>query len=314
MPHSNNTPRYKYAFVDAQLYLTRNWMMLKDKPGYHDQKLLKSFIQSIIKLVREEVTADNVVLLWDKSPYYKTRNLSDYKGDRDYRGEESITEDMTEEEKAELKKKTEQFQSRQRVKYKLVSDSAKLGFPSIILSGFEADDFAYIVSRSKLVNESEEKSVLVSKDSDWVACVTPKVDFYRITKTREIYVYEDALDKYEGMDLYEYNSIYQSLYGSHNYLKNNRNPEIILDGILHVKDLIGEDNYSFTKDKELFLLQLESFRVEDNPEYNKADWLVNNIPLKAEYPDENAFNQYCIDNFLDLNYSYYKGYLKALNR
>jgi hypothetical protein len=155
----NKDYRYSHLILDAQLFLVKNWMVLKNKPYYSDQALFTSFFQSVVKLLREEVSADNVILVWDKTPYHKVTLLEDYKGDRDYRGEGDITDDMTEEMKEELRKRTQQFESRQRVKYKLVYESYKFGMPSIVLGGYEADDFAFLASRSDLVWKSSYASI-----------------------------------------------------------------------------------------------------------------------------------------------------------
>jgi hypothetical protein len=304
---------YEYLFIDAQLFLTRNWMVLKNKPYYSEQSLFKSFFQSIVKLVKEEVNTKNVVLLWDKSPYHKIAMLEDYKGDRDYRGESDITDDMSEEEKELLRKNTEQFRSRQSVKYKLVFESAKFGMPSVILGGYEADDFAYLASTSDLVKNAPGKSCICSKDGDQIFMVNDKMDFYRITKNREHHTMDTLKSVVGDMNPYRYVSIDQSLHGSHNFLKSTRHPEFI-GGVDFVSELLETKSFSFTNNPDLFQKQLDSFKVWNYPNYEKAKWMINNIPLKAEFMDESQFNQYCLNNHLDIKYNYYKSFKEQLGK
>jgi hypothetical protein len=309
----NKDYRYSHLILDAQLFLVKNWMVLKNKPYYSDQALFTSFFQSVVKLLREEVSADNVILVWDKTPYHKVTLLEDYKGDRDYRGEGDITDDMTEEMKEELRKRTQQFESRQRVKYKLVYESYKFGMPSIVLGGYEADDFAFLASRSDLAKNSENKILVVSKDQDYRYFVNENTDFYSFTKTRYYLDLETIKNEVGDLDPYAYKSIFDSLFGSHNYLKNTKHPDSN-HTISEIREMIKSNDYSFSSDPDLFNRQLNSFRVWEYPDYNKALWMINNIPLKSEYMDSTTFNQYTLDSGLNINFNYYNNFLKSINK
>lgn len=306
---------YKFAFFDAQYFLTRNWMMLKDKEGFNEQSLFKSFLQTIVKLVREEIKVEQVILLWDRYPYHTHTFLPDYKGDREYRGEADITDDMSEEEKQELIKKTRQFQIRQKVKYDyLIKEGSSYGLPSVILKGFESDNLAYLVSKSKLVQDEEKKSVLISCDSDWAYFVNEKVDFYRVTKKRELKTIEDLKEECGELDPYYYKSLVDALYGSHNFLKDNRNRNIILDSINQVDDYFREGNFSFTDDKDLFIRQFSSFKVEEYPDVEVAMGLIEKVLDEVNYMDSSQFFSYCLSKFININVFFYDSFLESIGK
>lgn len=210
--------KYKYMFIDAQILLTTGQyaVMHEVKDGrIKRESLLRMFILSVFKLVRE-VGVDRPFLVWDSSPYHKSKILKelihqeDYKGDRGYKTADDITDlnaqiSKTEERIAQLKAEDpilneaeineledsinkykaeieridvqiHNFRVRSEVKYFIIKELQKFGFTSIIKRGYEADDI--ITMLSDWCNTNKYRAVIVSKDSDYDFMLNPYVDKY----------------------------------------------------------------------------------------------------------------------------------------
>ena len=166
--------KYNYLVVDAQLVLTRNFHRVRNSGHLTKGGLIKSFIQSIVKLCRE-VPTSNVILAWDRSPYHRHQMMEDYKGDRKYYTKDDITDDLPQEEKDRIEKEINDFKLRNEVKYYLVNHSPKLGMTSLLHQGYEADDLAYISVRNL-----PGKICIASSDSDWRYLLIDGSDHYNL--------------------------------------------------------------------------------------------------------------------------------------
>ena len=193
--------------------------------------LMKSFIQSIMKLKRE-VDFARPLLLFDKTPYYKTiEAVEEYKQDRYYATESELDQltaqlenaELTEEERkhiedeiARVKKDIQDFKIRTEVKYDLVSNGRSIGMPTLIKQGFEADDIAFALAEK--VREMKKTAVLITTDHDWIAFRSPEVDYMTPKYDhRNIDCRNMVLDSRRiGLPLYEIGVLREIYFSSHN--------------------------------------------------------------------------------------------------
>ncbi len=137
--------------------------------------------------------------------------------------------------------------------------------PSIAIKGYEADDLAYIMCRLDEI----DNSVIVSKDSDWTYLLTPS-NSHHITRRggmSETKSY-DEVNKYGAVSPYVYKSVYDSLAGSHNHL----HPTVSDQTKITDQDVIRvvEGDKSMITNVDLFHRQLDSFHVENYPDYTEV--------------------------------------------
>lgn len=293
--------KFNYLAIDAQLVLTRNFHRLRS--GYLTEGgLVKSFLQSIVKLCRE-VPTENVITLWDRSPYHRHAIMSDYKGDRKYYTESDLTDELSEEERSKIERDIADFKLRNKVKYYLINNSVKLGMPSILHEGYEADDLAFICSRNL-----EGKVCIASSDSDWKYLLTETSTHYDLKGN--FTGYDDMKSESGPVDPFLHKAIVDSLYGSHNFLKDVSTVKI---GPEKVIELMQLGDYSFTSDKELFLKQFDSFGVTRFPDYNKV---VNKVKsTKTDFDKvmtESEFSQFTIDNHIKVTTKYFTDHIERL--
>lgn len=312
---------YKYAIFDAQYFLTRNFMAMKNAPYLSEDELVKSFFYSIAKYLRDFVSADKVICLWDKWPYYSTTLLGDtYKGDRYYASEDELEGLDPEKDKEEIERI--EFELRvnkikQNSKYWIINNLDKLGIVSFLKSGYEADNFAYIISKHLM--SDDRKSVIISIDSDWKYLISEKVD-YAHSKTGEIITLEDMNKEIpEGLDisLYKYKSIIDSLYGSHNNMLRSLRTDLTS---FNIKDCIesvlkGELTYFNSENElELFNKNLSSFNIDDYPEIDKVRKMMYYLDKKGSIMDESEYSNFRIFNNFKVSSDYYKSFSNSLNK
>lgn len=236
----------KFLFIDGQYFLTKNWSFLKYREILSLKNLLELTLKSINK-IQSKVMADNVVLLWDSWPYRKTKELIeagvDYKGDREFALDrineikELLLTEKDPQKVIQLKKELEEkekdhasFLIRRDAKKILREWLPQIGIGTISIPGLEADDLACMASiwsPLQVKENSNERTVICSSDSDWLSFCAPYTDFYRTTKEEEWLKYVDApckipkkYQKYK-LNLYEYNLLHDAYYGNHNNLKKN---------------------------------------------------------------------------------------------
>lgn len=336
---------YKYLIFDAQYLLTRNFKLkcnftkegdeylLGDGtpsgkhyivPDFDYLELAKLFFWSIAKFTREVASCKKVILLWDKYPYHKLNYIKAYKDDRKYYTDDDLIgldHDKDIDNIIRIQFESDCNKIKQKTKYWIIDNFDKLGMKSYIKTGYEADDWGSIVSQYLSDHEPNEKSAVVSSDSDWDYFVKPTID--RITTGRKnvqstIITYDSminkwgpALDKY-GLDLYRLKSIIDSSYGSHNALRCTlKNSSEILDKVLSEYQNYNSELFG---DYGLFKAQLDSFNYTDYPEYDKvlkSLWYLDKGP---EIMSEIEYTDFCLSTGFGVTLSYYTRFVNTLSK
>jgi 5'-3' exonuclease len=342
---------YKYLIFDGSYYVMKAFHALRsynykdiplvDKTGniqfYKDGDIITTYeytftkidlaravYYQIAKLIREHIPCKKPIIVFDKSPYHKLKELEDYKSDRHYYSEDDLAE--IDEEK-ELKKWNE---TKEEIRIESIKREAKewiknnfneLGIPVLWHQGYEGDDLAYL-----LANQLEldgEKSAIVSIDGDWSYLINPNVDHIKLFMKKDpvIISYDEMRDRDpnipEDMSLYRYKSIIDSLYGSHNFLQ----PTITADstGDIDAKNLVLEvnsGNYSHLSDIDLFQRQLRSFNIDGYPELDIVKDKLRSINETLSPLTVDQYRIFCDLTGFDVNEGYYirtiDGYDKSL--
>lgn len=222
--------KYDYGIIDAEFLLRRNWSIQRNS-NLNQGLLMKSFLQSVMKLKRE-VDFARPLLLFDKSPYFKTMEaVEEYKQDRYYATEseldqlnsrlqmEGLTDDERkhiESEISRVKKEISDFRIRSDVKYDLVSNGRSIGMVTLIKQGFEADDIAFALAEK--VREMKKKAILITTDHDWISFRSPEVDYstpkydHRNSDCRALVLDSRRLN----LPLYEIGVLREIYHNSHN--------------------------------------------------------------------------------------------------
>jgi len=183
---------YKYMIIDSNFILRRNYSCIVRGTFNNYEQLVESFLLSIHKLV-DKVPTENVVLVWDKSPYLKVEAIKQYKKDRKYSNEgdiieidKKISEAKTDEEKKKLEHDKLVIERNiihegyyMHAKNSIASKLKDTNYHSTILRGYEADDLAYLMAQ-RIHNDKLGNAVLVSIDNDWCNFVNPSVDYYKL--------------------------------------------------------------------------------------------------------------------------------------
>lgn len=196
---------YKYALIDANFILKRNCEAKYSHllGGITASDIIFSFNQSINKLKRE-IGFENALLLFDKFPYYKSAFLPAYKGDRVYVNEEYVNKFTRENPDADqatiFNLQNEAIKNREciKAKYEIIRTRVP-NRRSVIKTGFEADDLAYILSYR--LKDKPYKSVLLATDSDWITFTNPNVDYLSVKKDKETGEYITKSDTVRDLKL-----------------------------------------------------------------------------------------------------------------
>lgn len=222
--------KYDIGIIDAEWNLRRLWCVAKSKNSLTKSSLERVFIQSILKFKREMDFA-RPLLLWDKTPYYKIQEVTEYKQDRQYTTEDDVAlikqrlqdPSLTESERRELQDRLNQaeqdvqeFKIRCEVKYDIIGNGRGAGFISLIKTGFEADDLAFAVTEK--VRKLGKTAILITTDHDWVSFRSPEVDYstpkfdHRNGDCRSIVLDSRRLN----LPMYEIGVLKEIYYSSHN--------------------------------------------------------------------------------------------------
>ena len=308
--------KYQYLLVDLSLLLSRNVYACsrgKDIGEYTAGDVVKMTIQTLNKISRDYgVTADKIILLadtWDPDlgGYYRTWMLGgNYKSSRTWMTPEKLrdlkkTPGSTKEEIRKAEKELYQNQVKEVAKHILKEDAFKIGLPCMGVKGLEYDDLCYIISSLLYTSGATKKSVIVTKDSDCMYCTSPAVDYFRLPvggSKPEIKTYDDIYTtqvpedlRNLGMSLYDYKSIWDSLDGGHNDLKKTRIPRTNLTEVM-VKIMGGD--YSGVSDVDLFMRQLQTFKLESFPMINQAiQEVTTKLPTIGHLGDLSEFHNFC---------------------
>lgn len=289
--------KYKFLIADFSFILSRNLFVIsKDKEvgEYTYGEVIRMTIWTINKLARDYgLTADKVVLIYDKwdkelGGYYTTYLLGgQYKDTRKYMTEEVFREiksdpTKTPEEihKAELE--LYQNQVKYKAKWAMISGFKDFGIPCLGLSGWEADNLAWL-SSCLLYDKYTQPSVLVTKDSDWKYLINPRLDYFKMPKSGaspEITTYDEMYYQIpepirnKGISLYQYKSLVDSIDGSHNDMRRTRKEYVNLDQVIFE---VINGNYSNIEDLELFKKQYNSFDISRYPRIDEARRLILDV-------------------------------------
>lgn len=304
---------YSHLIVDAQYIITRNAHKMEHFGNEVTRgSLLKGFIESIVKLTRD-VKTNKVILAWDGSPYFRLGMLDDYKQDRTYVTQEDIDAEEDPEEKAKKQRKVDIFKARQEVKYHIISEGHKLGFHSLIKKGYEADDFGMLISKHPLIKNSPKKSIVASADSDWTYFMHSNMDFFSTHNRAKVKhkTHDMIKNQVHDMDPYFFKTIHDSLFSSHNNLRGVSTG--VTNNVFTVLDMIAADDYSFTNDKDRFLLQVKTFDAMAFPDYDIVSKMIDRaLTTENTFMTSSAFSQYCMDNLISIRYGYYEDFIKRL--
>lgn len=318
--------KYRYNLIDGSYLITRNlsvlhYNYLNSGQEYTSGDLIKMVIWSVNKLSRDcGITADKVILLHDKWEYHRTKMLSgDYKDNRVYITDEDAAkiEDPEEKKKAEIEAMKNRI--KQQAKYKIISELGNYGIASFSKSGFEADDLSYIWS--SLLYNSDKKSVITSRDSDWKFWTNPMVDNFRLGKGKlppELITYDDVMrsempENLVGrLSLYDYKSYFDSIEGSHNNMRRTRKDKLKTNDIIE-KILNGEDVRDLFDDYDRFKLQYSTFKVENFPEFDKVINMFYYIDKSGKISSAEEFRNFADTNGIGISNSYYQKFTNSLD-
>lgn len=331
---TNNNKRYEYLFLDASLIITRSLFIIskgKDVGEYTAGELIRTCIWTINKVLRDYgISARKVALIYDKwdeaiGGYYTSQILGgQYKDSRHYI-DEATFEGMKNDPAVspdDLKKAAwslYQNQVKQTAKYTMISELPKFGIPAIYRSGWEADNWVFLLS-CELYGKTDLPSLFVTKDSDWAYNLSPASEMFRLPGKNEepkIITYSEMYYSIPepirdlGVGLYQYKSLYDSIEGSHNDMRRTRKPRIKTDSVIP-KVLAG--NYENLTDPELFEKQYKTFDIFSYPGVEEARETINNyLPVCGSLGSVPEFRTFCrtygIPGISDSYYSEFIGRL-----
>lgn len=302
---------YNIILFDGSYFLYRNQSIGRGNLSPH--KLAGSFIQSVVKLVRESgITFDVGFLAFDKKPYHRTEILKGkYKDSRedfseiDVAVQEDIVKKSYGDELVKAKALLEHMkETRKQLKIRLdaieiLKNLDKFGLTTLSYAGYEADDIARIITS---VYSDKYSILLVSIDSDWVGLVNDNVDYLRCRHNNKkdfynietIKGYPDYIsmrdDGLEEMGLAWYLQILEAMGVGHNDMRRcwmSERPVTIGEVVAEWEDLTKlRDLYGF--DAETFMRQVSTFEISKFPDYDKVVESIKHINYKLE--DKSQFN------------------------
>ena len=307
----NSGNKYKYALIDNSYILARNHYGIsagKKAGEYTVGDLIKSCIYTLNKIPRDfGVTADKYVFICDKwSPdfggYYTTHLLGgaykDSRGDiSSKKGTASpkdtyMTRKLLEELKSDPSVSKEEIEIaenqvysnevRRTAKYAIIEHLADFGVPSFFVPGWEYDNLVYLASR-ELYEIDNKPSVIITKDSDLLYSLSPKMDYFKIPTSRDkngpqirtySEIYNEMPDEFKGkLRLYQYKAYCDAIGLGHNGMRVTRKKGTKGDKVIAE---ILEGDYSSINDVELFKKQYESFDLWKYPGLEEAKDIIHN--------------------------------------
>lgn len=193
-------------------------------------------------------------------------------------------------EKIRIQKELDKKEQFNNAKYNIITNFDKIGLPSCSKKGYEADDWAYIISRNAELAENE-RVLVVSVDSDWHYFVDDRTDYWQY-KRMELHTVETLRETITGnanseLDVFKYKSYMDALAGNHNNLEGCITPEADKISWLDIIPLIesnGPDEY--VKDKVLFSQQLSTFNITLFPEFDKVISSLYYLDKSGYLPDD----------------------------
>ena len=329
--------KYQFALVDYSWLASRSAFIVsmgKEAGQWNYSDIIRLCIQSIAKLTNQMgITFDKCIMvhdLWsaEYNGYYRHYLLDgEYKDSRVYLDElevEKMREDPTKTPEEIQKATNEAFFNRMRQAAKQAVRNELTIFPSIGVYGAEADDIFNIFSTiyNPSGDPSIKKSVIISKDSDLIKCVSPSTDFYKYGKSSEpphVWTYEEALetipDNLKGkISLYWYHSLVEALGAGHNDVKSPRKKNSNISKVL--EDIVLRGDYSQIEDMERFKKSMSSYELDKFPMYQEiVDTISSKLMVCGYIPTLTEFRNFCIKHNLEgISDRYYSQLASKLDR
>lgn len=341
-----DTNKYRYCFIDSSYLIRRNgWACSRGKkPGeYNALDIVRMSIQTINKMARDYgVTADKYILVFDAwskdyQGYYRSYMIKDfveYKGSREpfpsIQGLRDLQQKpgVTAEELEKYAGKLYENQARADAK-KIMKELGRIGIPAIWTDSFEFDDIAYMAG-VLMVNE-DKPSVIVTKDSDLKYCTTPMLDYFSLPTSGsqpEFITYDQMWEsvpedlkellvanskKDFGSALYFYKALLDSLGEGHNDLTKTKKTRH--NANTAIARILGNNDYQDVEKPEIFLKQLETFKVFNFPKAMDAYQTICSIQTKGHYASISEFRDFCKTYGLtDISDAYYQSFLDRLDQ
>ncbi len=223
--------KYNFGIIDGQYILRRNWSIQKNTSGVTESLLLKTFMQSIMKLKRE-FDFERPLICFDSAPYFAALENPEYKADRVYVNQDTLAEleqklVFAEGEEAEnLAKEIEQYKKDlyeeeifRHAKMDITSNLTQFGFRTLKKAHWEADNLAFAIAER--CRQTGLTAIMITTDHDWcnfrskeIEYSTPKGD-HRYDYVRKILNESKEL----GIPLYELGILHEIYGESHNNAK-----------------------------------------------------------------------------------------------
>ncbi len=325
--------KYKYALVDFSYFVTRNLHIVSRKGigNYSAGDCIKICIQSINKLQRDfGVDASKFIFLADKwdcnyGGYYRTYLLNGlYKDNRVL-----ITNEMIEKlendpnvSAKKLKKAKEDYyfnQIRQEAKKIMSQELKDFGIPVLMVPAWEFDDLAYLAS-GMLYTSDTQKSVIVTKDSDLMYSVSPRVDLFRTqskSSPAQFITYDEMcktipVELRGKVSLYGYKAYMDALGEGHNNMR--RTKKAGVNPVKVILEVLGGD-YSNVEDPETFRRQLDSFDISKFPRLKEAEELVSTkLGTVGKLGSVEEFQIFCMKNGITgISDRYYSNFISKFD-
>lgn len=300
---------YNIILFDGGYFLFRNQSI--GRGCMNGSRLAGSFMQSVIKLVRESpFTFDVGFLAFDCKPYHRTQILGGkYKDTRDEFTEEDIKkiteqieisegEDrvMLENRRSHMLECIKQLNIRHEA-INILKNLAPYGLTTLHYPGYEADDMARLIVD---LYGDKYSILLLSIDSDWAGLVSENVDYLRVRHRgiKDFYNLETQKgygdfvkmrdEGLEEMGLEWYLQVMESMGIGHNDMRrcwDESYPITIGEIIANWDDLEKlKEDYNF--DVDTFKRQFSTFDIKSFPDYGEIVSKILNLKYNLETPKD----------------------------
>lgn len=331
--------KYKYLFIDAQYYLVRaSYMLLSTKgdskivtysdgtpfindkgervsvrfPNFDYTDIMQSLFYSVAKLARENPTR-KVILLFDKSPYWRTLMVKEYKSSRVYYTDTDLAELNQDDDPVKF------FQVKAQVEFNNIKNHAKFsvckffpqfGMPIYIVPHYEADDLAYMLSKN--CSGLNEKVALCTVDSDWKYRLTPNSDM--ITPKGKVITYNEVVNTVPaGWDIYEYHKYHDAFGLGHNDLNPVLTEEGSKMGVVELRSAFESGDVKYFTDPDMIKVQLSTFDIDKFDDYESVNSELVDEKLELVGSYISNYSEFTKSMFFKIGWRYYMNFLNTLD-
>ena len=313
--------RYRYGLIDLSYILSRNVFSCFRKDQNTVGDVVRSIIQTIGKLGRDyDVTADKYILLndtWSKlhGGYFRTYLLKgSYKTGRHKTTREELEEmkrnpQVSQKEIAKAEENLKIEYLKREAKKIIVSELGNFGIPCVSVGGWEFDDLVRLASVLLDSEPSGKSSVVITKDSDLLYTLTPRLDYFKIPsggsvpqiiKYSQVWYSLPEEIRDSGLSLYDYKCYSDSLGSGHNDMTRTKKLRSNTDKTI-LQILSGD--YSNVEDRDTFERQLGTFKIQDFPNFDEAQFKLGEAFMRTGrilgYPE---FKKFCDSYRLNTDY------------